>query len=561
MGEFIEKLRKKFKTSELPESCNDDLETLEEYKSRWRSIRIIYYTMFLMSLGFSIILTGIWPYLDKLDPHAGKEFMGLIVAANPLGQMIFSPLFGFWSNKSGSIRIPLLCSLALFTFASILYSSLDFVTSYVKYWMLISRFLIGVSSANIAVCRSYLSEATRLDERTGAVSMISLAQVLGFIIGPALQAAVTFFGDDGFKPIPGVVLNMYTASGWINVIMSIMNFIFFLPFMFQEHKIATREVMKIQGKATVEETWKSNKPNYFSAWTLISAFFVLVFNFVLLETLGTSLTMDQFAWTKAESLYYMGLLMGGGGIVACITFVMIKKLCTWFQEQKVLIWGGFALMVLGRLSYIPLGASPPKIAEVYNTTIILNENSTMYLDPQDEIYLGCPKIQEWCEYTPALTISQFLFGYALTSVGYPIGVTLIQTIFSKILGPRPQGVWMGLMTGSGCFSRVLGPVFVGSIYTRLGTYWTFGTTSLMMFLAMLWLWYYKDVLICPVYEKPSVEMKDMKHSEGELLQKQEVIQVEPNTDSTKADIDKCDETDELLKKQTVVQIREDLNKT
>lgn len=88
-------------------------------------------------------------------------------------------------------------------------------------------------TANIAVCRSYLSEATRLDERTGAVSMISLAQVLGFIIGPALQAAVTFFGDDGYRPIPWVVLNMYTASGWINVIMSIMNFIFFLSFMFQ----------------------------------------------------------------------------------------------------------------------------------------------------------------------------------------------------------------------------------------------------------------------------------------------------------------------------------------
>lgn len=26
------------------------------------------------------------------------------------------------------------------------------------------------------------------------------------------------------------------------------------------------------------------------------------------ETLGTSLTMDQFAWTKGEALYYMGKL-------------------------------------------------------------------------------------------------------------------------------------------------------------------------------------------------------------------------------------------------------------
>lgn len=42
--------------------------------------------------------------------------------------------------------------------------------------------------------------------------------------------------------------------------------------------------MKIQGKATEKETWKGIKPDYISTWSLIVAFFVLVFNFVLLET-------------------------------------------------------------------------------------------------------------------------------------------------------------------------------------------------------------------------------------------------------------------------------------
>lgn len=45
---------------------DDGLETAAEYTERWTSVRIIYYTMFLMSLGFSIILTGVWPYLDKV---------------------------------------------------------------------------------------------------------------------------------------------------------------------------------------------------------------------------------------------------------------------------------------------------------------------------------------------------------------------------------------------------------------------------------------------------------------------------------------------------------------
>lgn len=48
---------------------------------------------------------------------------------------------------------------------------------------------------------------------------------------------------------------------------------------------------------------------------------------LLLHSLGTSLTMDQFAWTKAEALYYMGILMSVGAVVACVTFAVIKPLC------------------------------------------------------------------------------------------------------------------------------------------------------------------------------------------------------------------------------------------
>jgi ceroid-lipofuscinosis MFS transporter 7 len=50
----------------VPEE-SDGLETQQEKRERWISIRIIYFTMFLMSLGFSIILTGVWPYLDKVS--------------------------------------------------------------------------------------------------------------------------------------------------------------------------------------------------------------------------------------------------------------------------------------------------------------------------------------------------------------------------------------------------------------------------------------------------------------------------------------------------------------
>lgn len=44
--------------------------------------------------------------------------------------------------------------------------------------------------------------------------MISLAQVLGFVIGPAIQAAVVPLGDEGVWLVTHKLkLNMYTATG------------------------------------------------------------------------------------------------------------------------------------------------------------------------------------------------------------------------------------------------------------------------------------------------------------------------------------------------------------
>ncbi|KAF5280086.1 hypothetical protein FQA39_LY18153 [Lamprigera yunnana] len=537
-----------------------DLETALQHRERWRSIYIIYFTMFLISLGFSIIITGVWPYLDKLDPTAGKEFMGFVVAANPLGQMLFSPLLGWWANRLDSIRIPVLTSLGVFIIFSSVYSSLDLIHYHTKYWMLASRFLVGVSSASIAACRSYLSAATRLNERTQAVSMISLAQVLGFVIGPAIQAAVVPLGDNGVWLIPGKLqLNMYTAAGWISVFLSIINFISFFPFFFKEHKIAIREAMMIHGKETEKEIWKDHKVDYLAAWTLLVAFFGLVFNFMLLETLGTPLTMDQFAWSKADALYYMGILMSVGAIIACLAFVAINPLCKYFNEAKVMLWGGFLFMVLGRILYIPWGSTTP---ETYDDSIVLsnvscqsniiNETTTEFdinssIDnfnitttllsesPNNEMVsivssfinetvllnacnrtrklLGCPSSQKWCAYTPVMTMSQFLIGYVLTALGYPVGVTLIQAIFSKVLGSRPQGVWMGLMTGSGCLSRVLGPVFVTYIYTKFGTIWTFSMTTAMMVILIIWLY-------CCL--KRLIPFEEKLHNNNEIAEPQEL---------------------------------------
>lgn len=54
---------------------------------------------------------------------------------------------------------------------------------------------------------------------------------------------------------------------------------------------------------------------------------------------------------------------------------------------------------------------------------------------------------------------------------------------------------MGLLTGSGCLSRVMGPVFVTYIYTEYGTIVTFGLTTVMMLACLLWLLVFNKRLI------------------------------------------------------------------
>jgi MFS transporter, ceroid-lipofuscinosis neuronal protein 7 len=303
----------------------------------------------------------------------------------------------------------------MFIVSSGLYSSLDLIDGGVKYWMLVIRFFMGAASANVAVCRSYIAAATKLDERTFALSMASLAQVSGFIVGPLLQAAFTSLGE-GFKVFDTFPLSMYTAPGWVNVIFGIFNIVIFLPSIFQDHNIAVREQMMLQGKENAKETWKSTKIDYLLTWSLIFSYFIVAFNLVILESLGTPLTMDQFAFTKKETLKWNGILVGIGAAISCVIFCLLPKICKLLKEIDILIWGGLLIMAFGKFIYIPFRSELPKIAEDRNYTM---PNGTFgYYDEEDENVLGCPvKTQEWCAWTPRLGIPEFVVGYFMGVIG------------------------------------------------------------------------------------------------------------------------------------------------
>lgn len=71
---------------------------------------------------------------------------------------------------------------------------------------------------------------------------------------------------------------------------------------------------------------------------------------------------------------------------------------------------------------------------------------------------------------------------------------------------------MGILTGSGCLSRVMGPVFVSFVYSWKGPIWTFTMTLILMVFTIIGLHVFNHRFIPPDLGSPQklleVEMQE-----------------------------------------------------
>ncbi|XP_074010792.1 major facilitator superfamily domain-containing protein 8 isoform X3 [Numenius arquata] len=339
--------------------------------------------MFLSSVGFSIVIMSVWPYLQKIDPTADASFLGWIIASYSIGQMVASPLFGVWSNYRPR-REPLVVSTTISVAANCLYAYVHLPHSHNKYYMLTARALVGFGA-----------ESGGLDQ-----------DAEGNIDHVAVVA--------------------------INVL-----------------------------------------------------FFVILFVFAVFETIATPLTMDMYSWTRKEAVFYNGIILSVVGIESVIVFMVVKTLSKKTGERAIL-HGGLLVVLVGFFILLPWGKKLPNIQwqEIKNNSIPRATSTEMLMPfwslqalqlPSNHTAepVGCPITQSWCLNTPMIYLAQYITSDILIGLGYPVCNVMSYTLYSKILGPKPQGVYMGWLTASGSGARILGPVFVSQIYTHLGPRWAF----------------------------------------------------------------------------------------
>ncbi|NXB40667.1 MFSD8 protein, partial [Eulacestoma nigropectus] len=467
----------------------DVVETQEHYKSRWRSIWIMYLTMFLSSVGFSIVIMSVWPYLQKIDPAADASFLGWIIASYSIGQMVASPLFGLWSNYRPR-REPLVISTAISVAANCLYAYVHVPHSHNKYYMLTARALVGFGAGNVAVVRSYIAGATSLAERTSAMANTSACQAVGFILGPVFQTCFTLIGEEGVTwKFLCLQLNMYTAPVLFGALLGVINIILIFA-IFREHRVDDmgRQCKSINSAGEESDVLDQNTDgsiDHVAVVALNILFFVILFVFAVFETIATPLTMDMYSWTRKEAVFYNGIILSVIGIESVTVFMVVKTLSKKTGERAIL-HAGLLIVLIGFFILLPWGKKLPNIQwqEIKNNSIPRSAptETLMPFWSLQELQLpsnhtaepvGCPVTQSWCLNTPMIYLAQYISSDVLIGLGYPVCNVMSYTLYSKVLGPKPQGVYMGWLTASGSGARILGPVFVSQIYTHLGPRWAF----------------------------------------------------------------------------------------
>jgi len=83
--------------------------------------------------------------ITQIDDSASESFLGFIIAAFSVGQLIFSPLLGIWSNYR-PLSEPLIVSFIIYIFGNLLYIFAEAFKGVDKWILLASKLFVGAGA-------------------------------------------------------------------------------------------------------------------------------------------------------------------------------------------------------------------------------------------------------------------------------------------------------------------------------------------------------------------------------------------------------------------------------
>uniref|UniRef100_A0A0K0CW19 MFS domain-containing protein n=1 Tax=Angiostrongylus cantonensis TaxID=6313 RepID=A0A0K0CW19_ANGCA len=267
-------------------------------ETSWKSIYLVTAICMFCGVQFSIYFPTLWPFLKAVDPTTSETFFGIITASFSLGQGMASPIFGFWMNRSKSIRQPLIYGIIIMIVANVIFCFVEAFKQEERRWvMMVSRFFVGLGAGTVSVMRAYAATGSSLTDRLRAITLVQAAYVIGMTIGPAMPVV--------FSPIdyPGWVfgplhVDMYTSSAWFACLVCIVSLILLLILL--EEKYA--------GVQDEDEADYNPLPRFDVVPVSICVLtqFTLMFIITNLETVGAMYAMAMWNWTSHQTVVITG---------------------------------------------------------------------------------------------------------------------------------------------------------------------------------------------------------------------------------------------------------------
>ena len=143
--------------------------------------------LFVVMIGLGITMPVLPFYVERLALAEGVSrqlvviHVGFLTGVYALGQLIFAPVWGRLSDRTGR-RSLILIGIAGYALAQVLFGLAA------SLWLLYAARILGgiLSSATLPVSAAYVADMTTDEERGRGMAWLSTAVSLGFVVGPAL---------------------------------------------------------------------------------------------------------------------------------------------------------------------------------------------------------------------------------------------------------------------------------------------------------------------------------------------------------------------------------------
>lgn len=288
-----------------------------------KNLIVLSFTLVVVMLGFGMVIPIFPFFVDRLG--AGGSALGLLVATGALTQLLFGPLWGSISDRTG--RKPILMvgmvgyglSMTLFGLST-------------ELWMLFaSQALSGVlASATMVSAMAYIGDSTGERDRAGGMGALGAASGLGIILGPGLGGWLA--GDSLSTPF-------FIAAG-----LSLLSLLFIQLLLPETLPPDERVTQGRIGLVDFGELWGALR-------SPISGLLLLVF----IGTIGTSNFEAIFSLYALDVLGYgperVGAILTVVGVVSLIGRGLLTGLATsrWGEPAVIrvgLLAGGVTFLLL-----------------------------------------------------------------------------------------------------------------------------------------------------------------------------------------------------------------------